>query len=220
MITLRTTLKHGKEAGVISRVVEITLPKVPKRRLPNVLSREEVRRILDAADKEWVSVFLRVALSTGMRTSEIRNLKWSDVDFGSGELRITNKEDWTTKNRNERSVYLSQTSLEMLRVWKKSTRFAGEGDWVFCNSKGGRYEIQSVCKEIRGVFQKAGVYRKGAATIHKIRHTVATELLTNGVDLNTVRDILGHSEISTTQIYLSVLDKNKKAAATKINLAE
>jgi len=188
--------------------------------LPNILDRDEIKRVIDAADKEWIEGVLRVALATGLRNSEIRNLQWSDIDLQTGELRVTNKEDWTTKNRQERVVYLSRNVLEWLRSWRSRCDYAGDTDWIFANRFGDRYTSTNICKEVREIFKRAGVWKKGRQTLHAIRHTVATEMLGNGVDINLVRDWLGHQEISTTALYLHVRDDRKKAAANKINLLD
>ena len=96
--------------------------------------------------------------------------------------------------------------------------FSEPNDWVFANRFGKRYTSASICKEIRGTFKRAGVWKKNRQTLHAIRHTVATEMLGNGVDINVVRDWLGHQEISTTAMYLHVRDDKKKEAANKIDL--
>ena len=220
LVTLRALLNRAQKEGLIDRVVEITLPKVPRRRLPNTLSLEEIKRLIEAADRDWVEGVLRVALSTGFRTSEIRNLQWKDVDFDTGELRVSNKEDWTTKNRNERSVYVSERLIRWLQNWRSQSSFDGDDDWIFPNRWGERYTVHNVCKQVRETFQRAGIYKKGRQTLHAIRHTVATEMLSKGVDINVVREWLGHQEITTTALYLHVRDEKKRAAATRINLLE
>ena len=220
LATLRAVLNFSRKSGLLSTVPEIPLPKVPKRRLPNILDRDEIKRVLDATEKDWIEGVLRVALATGLRNSEIRNLQWKDIELQTGELRVSNKEDWTTKNRQERVVYLSRNVLEWLRSWRSRCDYAGDTDWIFANRFGDRYTSTNICKEVREIFKRAGVWKKGRQTLHAIRHTVATEMLGNGVDINLVRDWLGHQEISTTALYLHVRDDRKKAAANKINLLD
>lgn len=220
LATLRALLNFSRKGGIISTVPEIALPRVPRRRLPNILSREEIKRVLEAADRDWIEGVLRVALATGLRNSEIRNLQWADLDLQTGELRVSNKEDWTTKNRQERAVYISQSVLDWLCSWRSRCDFSQPTDWIFANRFGNRYTTTNICKQVRETFKRAGAYRKGRQTLHAIRHTVATEMLGNGVDINLVRDWLGHQEISTTALYLHVRDDRKRAAANKIDLID
>ena len=80
--------------------------------------------------------------------------------------------------------------------------------------------VWNTCRAVRKVFEDASLYEKGQATIHLIRHTVASTLLSNGTDLETVRDWLGHADISTTGIYLSTTDKRKREAASRLSLMD
>jgi integrase/recombinase XerD len=218
--TFRALLNFGQKTDLLRTVPEIPFPRVPRRRLPNILNRDEIKRVIDAANKDWVEGVLRVALASGLRNSEIRNLQWRDIDLKTGELRVSNKEDWTTKNRQERVIYLSSAASDWLVSWRSRCDFSQPTDWVFANRFGDRYTPQSICKEIRETFKRAGVWKKNRQTLHAIRHTVATEMLGNGVDINVVRDWLGHQEISTTAMYLHVRDDKKKEAANKIGLLD
>ncbi len=76
--------------------------------------------------------------------------------------------------------------------------------------------VTNVSRAVRRVFEDAGLYEPQNAVLHLIRHTVATRLLTGGVDLETTRDVLGHADVSTTALYLHSSDHRKKAAAAKL----
>jgi integrase/recombinase XerD len=89
-------------------------------------------------------------------------------------------------------------------------------DWVFQGRQPGERWV-SPLKAIRKAFQTAGIYEKGKLT-HAVRHTVATRMLQQGVDLETVRDVLGHADVTTTARYLHVVDEKKRAAAGLIGL--
>jgi integrase/recombinase XerD len=97
-----------------------------------------------------------------------------------------------------------------------SRRRSSDTDWVFQGRRAGE-RWASPLKAIREAFQAAGIYEKGKLT-HAIRHTVATRMLQQGVDLETVRDVLGHADLTTTARYLHVVDERKRAAAELVGL--
>ena len=95
-------------------------------------------------------------------------------------------------------------------------RWCSESDWVFTTQSGRPMDIHNVCRDVQRVFQKAGIYKKGASTIHLIRHSVASSLLSDGVDLECVREILGHADLKTTALYLHTTEERKKEASLKL----
>jgi integrase/recombinase XerD len=198
---------------------KVKLLKVPKRRVTQTLTPQEIRSLLDCASGRIYGILL-VAVHTGFRSGEILHLQWRDVSWKEGSLQITNKDGiWSSKNHQERTVFVSEELLDWLRRYRKTVRFSGDQDWIFSTRNQTPMTTFNVCRAVRGVFERAGLYRRGTPTLHQIRHTVASTLLANGTDLETVRDWLGHSDISTTSVYLHTTDDRKRAAAVRLRKA-
>lgn len=214
LIVLRAALNHSVAVGLVPRVpLRVKLLKTPKRRIARILTPEEIKRILDCASGRIFGILL-VAAQTGFRTDEILHLQWRDVGWGDRALRITSKQGiWSSKNHQERSVFVSEELIAWLRQYRSSVRQSGECDWIFSTRKSTPMSVFNVCRAVRRVFERAGLYQSGRPTIHLIRHSVASTLLQGGADLETVRDWLGHADVSTTSIYLHTTSERKRAAA-------
>jgi integrase len=220
LIVLRAALNHGVTVGLLLNMpLKIKLLKTPKRRITRILTSQEIKRILDCASGRIYGILL-VAAHTGFRTDEILHLQWRDVGWDDCSLRVTTKEGiWSSKNHQERSVFISQALITWLRHRRSSVALSTDRDWVFSTRKGTPMTVYNVCRAVKKVFEKAGVYERGRPTIHLIRHTVACTLLANGTDLETVRDWLGHADIATTSVYLHSTDERKRHAAETLQLA-
>ena len=217
LIVLRAALNHGVASGLIQKLpFRVKLLKVPKRRIARALSHEELRSVLACASGRIYGILL-VASHTGFRNDEILHLQWRDVGWNDQSLHVTTKDGiWSSKNHQERTVFVGEGLLEWLRTYRRSEKFSGERDWIFSTRNGTPMTTFNVCRAVRRVFEKAGVYQKGLPTLHLIRHTVACSLLSSGTDLETVREWLGHADISTTSIYLHTSDRRKREAAAKL----
>ena len=175
------------------------------RRLPDVLSREEVERLLSAPDPDarlhWRDrAILEVLYASGMRVSELVGLALSALDLDEGFLTVFGK------GSKERLVPIGEPALRAVRrylvtVRPKLDKGGGQGR-VFLNARGAplsRTAVWTLVKESAG---RAGITRK--VSPHTLRHTFATHLLEGGADLAAVQELLGHADISTTQIYTHV----------------
>jgi integrase len=217
LIILRAALNHGMSSGLIEKLpVKVKLLKVAKRRISRTLTQDEIKRLLDCASGRVYGILL-VAAHTGFRTDEILHLQWRDVGWDDSSLRITTKPGiWSSKNHQERNVFVSDALVAWLRSYRSCSQRKEDGDWIFSTRKGTPMTIHNVCRAVRKVFEKAGLYENGYPTIHLIRHTVACTLLANGTDLETVRDWLGHADVSTTSIYLHTTNERKRRAAARL----
>jgi site-specific recombinase XerD len=156
---------------------------------------------------------LVIAAHTGFRNDEILHLQWRDICWTSNSVHVTTKEGvWSSKNYQEHTVFLPTAVLDWLRAYRAASKFNEDRDWIFSTKNRTPMTTFNVCRSVRKVFQRAGLYRKGVPTLHLLRHTVAATLLNNGTDLETVREWLGHADISTTSIYLHTTDARKRAA--------
>ncbi|MFM8560595.1 MAG: site-specific tyrosine recombinase XerD [Solirubrobacterales bacterium] len=172
------------------------------RRLPRVLTRDEVDRLLaapaggsPAAQRD--RALLEVMYACGLRASEATGLRVSDIDLDEGLLRATGK------GSKERLVPVGRTAVSALRTWIHSGRpeMVGfrEESALFVNQRGGPLSRQGLYKIIRGHAQAAGL--EGRMSPHTLRHSFATHLLAGGCDLRVLQEMLGHADIATTQIY-------------------
>ncbi len=118
-------------------------------------------------------------------------------------ISVTAKEGWSPKSYEERSVYASDRVISYLRKRKLQVK----SKWVFPNSNGLPLDPFRTTRWIRRVFERAGLYVPGANTLHRIRHSVASTLLGEGVDLETLRQVMGHADGATTMLYTHTSDE-------------
>jgi integrase/recombinase XerD len=168
-------------------------------KLPNVLSKEEVKKILDAPVNQKHRVMLSVIYACGLRRSELLNLKPVHVDSKRQLLLIIN-----SKGKKDRVVPLSERITVMLREYYKMYR---PKEWLFEGQVAGtRYSEQSLQSVLKQAVAKAGIRKP--VTLHWLRHSYATHLLESGTDLRYIQEILGHKNSKTTEIYTHVSTKS------------
>jgi integrase/recombinase XerD len=173
----------------------------PKREklLPNVLSKEEVKVILNAPNNLKHKAMLSLIYSCGLRRSELLNLKLKDIDSKRGLVIIR-----YSKGKKDRIAPLSVKILDMLRQYYaeyKPTIWLFEGELV-----GEKYSEQSLQSVLKQALNKTTINKP--VTLHWLRHSFATHLLENGTDLRYIQELLGHSSSKTTEIYTHVSTKN------------
>ncbi|MFC4712383.1 site-specific tyrosine recombinase XerD [Planococcus dechangensis] len=185
--------------------VHLEMPQMDKK-LPNVLSIEEVDALLESPDTSKASglrdrAMLELLYASGMRVSECINLDIEDVHLTMGFVRCTGK------GGKERIIPLGRAALEANRQYIESGRLemrkpSEKTDALFINQRGKRLTRQGFWKLLKQHTQKAGIQKE--LTPHTLRHSFATHLIENGADLRAVQEMLGHADISTTQIYTHV----------------
>lgn len=186
-------------------VLKLSVPSVeiprPKReeKLPNVLSKEEVLKILQKTINLKHRALLTLAYSAGLRVSEIVSLKVNDIDSRRMLVHIRQG-----KGRKDRYTILSETALEVLRLYAKKYRLQ---DWLFPGENEGTHLSERTAQKVfTTACKKAGV--KKDVSIHSLRHSFATHLLEAGTDLRYIQEILGHKSSKTTEIYTHVSKKD------------
>src|SRR5215471_74213 len=186
----------------------IPFPKSP-RRLPVVLSSEEVTRLIDAARNLYHRTLLMTLYSTAVRRSELCRLKVSDIDSQRMMIRIHGK------GRRDRDVPLSLKLLETLRLywrWRKPKTYLFPG-------RGQRADVpisaNTVWLACRQAAQRAGIGKR--LSPHSLRHSCATHLLDAGADLRTIQVLLGHSRLEHTLIYLHLSQKHLQAVPNPLD---
>ena len=183
--------------AVLTRPLEIYhVPRVKlSKKLPVILSAEEITALFSVIKDIKHKALLTLIYSAGLRTSEAANLKVSDIDSARMQIRIQN-----AKGAKDRYTILSETALQTLRQYWKIYR---PRTWLFRN----KYHDKPI--SYRGISFIFNRYKKQAgitkeASVHSLRHSFATHLLENNVDLHHIQLLLGHSSPATTTVYLHV----------------
>lgn len=208
----------------VSAATRPAVPRVPISPPPI----EQVRSLLAAAmaTDAALACWLQVAVATGARRGEICGLRWSDIDLDEASVRIqravsaTRKAGLTiksTKTGNVRLVSLTTQAVAALREYREATRRAGDDAFVFSNDADGArpWRPDLVTRRWERLREKADV--AGRVRIHDLRHFVATELLSAGIDARTVANRLGHARTSTTlDIYWAWVPARDRDAAAHL----
>jgi integrase/recombinase XerD len=215
LVTLRNFFRFAQIHELITTDPSVNLesPKIRKS-LPGYLRLEEVEKLLTQPDaKTWLGLrdraMLEVLYSTGLRVSELVGLQVGDLDSKSGCLRCIGKGD------KERIVPVGRKALAMVDKYMREARpellrqaKAANSQAVFVNRRGVALSRVGVWKILSAYGRRAGL--RVALTPHMLRHSFATHLLEHGADLRSVQLMLGHADISTTQIYTHGVEERLK----------
>ena len=183
-------------------VAEIFHLKEPVK-VPLVLSRSEIRRILAVAPSLKARVMLSLAYGCGMRAGEVVRLKVGDIDGEQKIIRIVQ-----SKGRKDRNVMLPDDILGLLRDWWKDrptsqdVGVAGPGRVIFPGYNGKHLSPRQISRLFKQAAKAAGITKP--VTLHTLRHSFATHLLESGVDIRVIQALLGHTKLTTTARYASV----------------
>jgi len=182
-----------------SQKVDIRSAKKSKS-LPVVLSRKEIEQILLSTQNAKHKLLLSLAYGAGLRVSEVIAVKVKDVDLDEMTIHIKK-----AKGQKDRISVLPEKLIDNLR-----NVIAGRSsnDFVFASERGGKLTARTAQKIFENSLKKAGI--KKDATFHSLRHSFATHLLENGVDVRYVQELLGHQNIRTTQRYTQVTNPKLK----------
>ena len=202
---LRTFFKYLQEKKIVktNKVAYITMPKFEKE-LPNVLNKEDINKLRDAVNTEKITgirdrLIIELLYSSGIRASELIDLNEYMVNIEESEIRVIGK------GNKERITFFSENTKKWLEKYieEKKRKYSNyTKDTIFTNSRGEKLTTRSLRRLIADYAKKAGLQKE--VTPHVFRHTFATELLNNGVDIRYLQELLGHSSISTTQVYTHV----------------
>ena len=184
---------YEKVLGRKKHYYQLNRPKKEKR-LPNILTMEEVEGILKHCNNLKHKCILMTIYSGGLRRSELINLKITDIDSRRMLIRITD-----SKGNKSRFTLLSEKLLRLLRDY---FRFYKPKYWLFEGQAGDHYSATSIENIFRSALKKANINKH--ATPHTLRHSFATHLLEQGINLRYIQELLGHSSIKTTEIYTHV----------------
>jgi len=189
--------------------IYLEMPKLT-RHLPNVLSEDDVLKILDINLNNKYDyrnkAMLELMYSTGIRISELLDIKIYDINLNEATLKVMGK------GSKERILPLGDYALHYIKIYLEKFRndlIKNEySDYLFLNSRGDRLSRQAFFKLIKEIAIKKDINKDFSP--HTLRHSFATHLLKHGADLRSIQELLGHSSLSTTQIYTHIMDEQIK----------
>ncbi|MBR5536306.1 MAG: tyrosine recombinase XerC [Clostridia bacterium] len=193
----------------------LDMPKAQKA-LPKHLTLRESLQLLESVDgkyRERDYCILTLFLNCGMRVSELVGINLQDIS--DDRLRLLGK------GNKERMIYLNQACLNAIEAYlpHRITPKAGHKNALFISQFGQRINVQTVKALVKKYLGAAGLSQKHCS-VHKLRHTAATLMYQNGVDVRTLKEVLGHENLDTTMIYTHVVDQNMKDASNANPLSQ
>ena len=202
---LRTFFKYLQEIKVVktNKVIYINMPKFEKE-LPDVINRDELQKLRNVIDTSKIlglrdRLIIELLYSSGLRSVELINLSEYIVDIEEREIRVIGK------GGKERFTFFSETAKKWLikYIAEKQKQYKNyTPDAIIVNSKGRKLTTRSLRRLISGHAKNAGIEKE--ITPHVFRHSFAVELLNKGIDMEYLQELLGHSSLSTTQMYTHV----------------
>ena len=203
---------YGKVLKRPQSRADIPMPKVPTK-LPRVLSRGEVARLIDATRNLRARTLLTTAYASGLRVSELCSLQVADIESAPDRMCIKVRQG---KGGKDRYTLLSPKLLDLLRLYWKSYH---PDTWLFQNPSGARpIDLKTAQRIYYAAREKAGLGHEGG--IHTLRHSFATHLLESGVDIHTIQRLLGHGHISTTTRYLHLAQPGLTGTPSPLDLLD
>jgi integrase/recombinase XerC len=206
LAALRAVFKFAMQEGDIARnpATRLRTPRV-KQRLPEVMSAEKTNNLLDAVDSDKVVempdkhrdvALLELMYGCGIRVSELVGINLEDIDLRTGWLRVRGK------GNKERQVPVGGRAVEAVNVYLDKRQAQPSERALFLNSRGARLGD----RQVRRLVKLYAVLVAGDSTVHphSFRHAYATHLLSDGADLRSIQELLGHARLSTTQKYTQV----------------
>jgi len=183
-----------------------------KRKIPDILTEEEQKKLLDVFNIRYLSphrnkTMIKLFLDSGLRLSEMINLKWKHINLQTGKLKVVQG-----KGAKDRVIWINDGVLDMLREWReRQAQDIGSTEYVFSTKTGGKLNPRDV-REMVYIYTKKAEISDKEVSPHTFRHTFASDLLSSTNNLRKVQKALGHSDISTTQIYTHIVDEELEEA--------
>ncbi|MEK6967087.1 MAG: site-specific tyrosine recombinase/integron integrase [Nanoarchaeota archaeon] len=204
---IKAALKFYYGEILNKNVVHFKTAKISKK-LPTVLSKDEVKNLINSAKNGKSKLMLKMLYSSGLRVSELVHLKHEDLESKE-------KIGWVRsgKGRKDRLLILSDSLIAELASFV-SQKKAPSGH-IFINSSGLPLTPRNVQKMVKRTALKAGISKR--VTPHTLRHSFATHLLENGTDIRKIQELLGHSNLQTTQIYTKVSTEELKKVRSPLD---
>ncbi len=181
--------------NIINQKVHVCVDEMSMKKLPKYLKEREVSKLLNAPPREKVRdrLILRVLYRCGLRVSELCNLKIEEIDFGDGTLMVRGG-----KGGRDRLIPVDHQTLDMIEYYIENAT----SGYLILSDRGGMLSTRQVQRLVSDYGRKAGIVQP--IHPHMLRHSFAVHCLKAGMNLRTVQKMLGHSSLTTTQVYLDV----------------
>lgn len=188
---------------------KIKFPRVPKNH-PVFITVEELKVIVSLTQEQVLKDLFTTAFYTGMRQGELVNMKWNWIDFNNEVIQTKCSDEFLTKGKKERIIPINDNLKSVLFSIKHRTKYNLSAHYVFTNSKGIKLTQDFVTKKFKKALRKSGL--SDDIHFHTLRHSFASNLVQKGVSIYVVKELLGHENISTTQIYSHLQNDNLREA--------
>jgi integrase/recombinase XerD len=204
---VRSSLLFAYNQIMNKAISGIKTPKI-QRKNPIILTKEEIKLMINKSLNDKSRLLIQVLYSSGLRVSECLNLALEDIEFSQGICNVRQG-----KGNKDRITVISKGLLDTLRTYLESNKIAS--GMIFRNRSGGRLTERNVQKIVAATAKRAGITKK--VTPHKLRHSFATHLMESGVSIRVIQELLGHSNLQTTQIYTHVSRENIKGIISPLD---
>lgn len=177
-----------------------------KRKIPEVLSYQEQEQLINIFNTRYFNSFrnrtmIKLFLASGLRLSEMVNLRWKDINLMTGQLKVVEG-----KGTKERILWVSDSIIEELRLWKeKQSDKLGISEYVFTTNSKNKLDGRNIRRMVAEYSVKSGITK--SVSPHTFRHTFASDLLRCTKNIRLVQKALGHEGLSTTMIYTHIVDE-------------
>lgn len=208
IIVFLAAIKYA-QTSILKRdiTVDIKRPKKEKR-IPTVLSKQEVKKLFETLDSEKSKLMARMLYACGFRVSELVNLRINDLEFEEKTGRIKQG-----KGKKDRSFNIPDFLFNEIKLQSEAQSRIGK-EYLF-SGPNGKLSSRNIQKIISSAAFRAGIQKE--VHPHTLRHSFATHLLENGVDIRKIQELLGHSDLSTTQIYTHISTEELKKIKSPID---
>ncbi|MEM5836192.1 MAG: tyrosine-type recombinase/integrase [Candidatus Aenigmatarchaeota archaeon] len=205
IVLIKAALKFFYDEVLKKGIVNFKSPKVPKK-LPTVLTKEEVKKIIDSIENEKHKLIVMMLYSSGLRLSELINLK-------VGDLELNERIGWvrTGKGEKDRMFIISEKLAERIGKFIEGKR---PEDYVFSGRKE-KLSPRTIQKIVANAVKKANINKK--VSPHTFRHSFATHLLDAGENIRKIQELLGHSSLTTTQVYTHISKEELKKVKSPLD---
>ncbi|MFA5805903.1 MAG: tyrosine-type recombinase/integrase [Melioribacteraceae bacterium] len=188
---------------------KIKIPKVSKA-FPVFISESELKTILEKTNEEYLKDLFITAFYTGMRLGELLNMKWSWIDLNQNQITVKCTEEFTTKSKKERIIPINLNLKTILIIRFPKVFSINNDDYVFSKCSGIKLNENFISKQFKQAVRKS--YLNEKIHFHSLRHSFASVLAQKGISLYIIKELLGHEDLATTQIYSHLQQENLRNA--------
>lgn len=198
--TLKAAFSKAESWGYIpiNPFKKVKSPKVPKSH-PQFITQEEFQKILSATERTDLKDIFTIAFYTGMRLGEILNMKWNWIDFSQNIITTKNSNGYSTKSKKERIIPMNDHVQQIINHKLISLNGSSKENYIFLNSNCIKFNEDFISKQFKKIVRKVNF--SDEVHFHTLRHSFASILVQHGVSLYVVKELLGHEDIKTTQVY-------------------